>query len=47
MGWLKIMWTGSCPAARGYRVTGMLLQNPAGAYQLPVQRTVLAQIASI
>ena len=42
MGWLKIMWTWILPPARGYRVTGMLLQNPAGAYQLSVQRTVLA-----
>ena len=42
MGWLKIMWTWILPPARGYRVTGMLLQNPAGAYQLSVQRIVLA-----
>jgi hypothetical protein len=42
MGWLKIMWTWILPPARGYRVTGILLQNPAGAYQLSVQRTVLA-----
>jgi len=42
MGWLKIMWTWILPPARGYRVTGMLLQNPAGAYQLSVQRTALA-----
>jgi len=42
MGWLKIMWTWILPPARGYRVTGMLLQNTAGAYQLSVQRTVLA-----
>ena len=42
MGWLKIMWTWILPPARGYKVTGMLLQNPAGAYQLSVQRTALA-----
>ena len=42
MGWLKIMWTWILPPARGYRVTGMLLQNPAGAYQLSVQRIALA-----
>ena len=42
MGWLKIMWTWILPPARGYKVTGMLLQNTAGAYQLSVQRTVLA-----
>jgi hypothetical protein len=42
MTWLRIMWTWILPPARGYRVTGMLLQNPAGAYQLSVQRTVLA-----
>ena len=42
MGWLKIMWTWILPPARGYKVTGMLLHNPAGAYQLSVQRIVLA-----
>jgi hypothetical protein len=42
MGWLKIMWTWILPPARGYKVTGMLMQNAAGAYQLSVQRTVLA-----
>jgi hypothetical protein len=42
MGWLKIMWTWILPPARGYKVTGMLLQNPTGAYQLSVQRTALA-----
>ncbi len=42
MGWLKIMWAWILPPARGYKVTGMLLQNTAGAYQLSVQRTVLA-----
>jgi hypothetical protein len=42
MGWLKIMWTWILPPTRGFKVTGMLLQNSAGAYQLSVQRTVLA-----
>ena len=42
MGWLKIMWTWILPPTRGYKVTGMLLQNSTGAYQLSVQRTVLA-----
>jgi hypothetical protein len=42
MGWLKIMWTWILPPARGYKVTGMLMQNTAGIYQLSVQRTVLA-----
>jgi len=43
MGWLKIMWTWILPPARGYKVTGMLRQNSTGAYQLAIQRTVLAQ----
>ena len=42
MGWLKIMWTWILPPARGYKVTGMLVQSPTGAYQLSVQRTALA-----
>jgi hypothetical protein len=42
MGWLKIMWTWILPPARGYKVMGMLLQAPTGAYQLSVQRTALA-----
>jgi hypothetical protein len=43
MGWLKIMWTWILPPARGYKVTGMLMQSSTGAYRLAVQRTVLAQ----
>ena len=42
MGWMKIMWTWIVPPARGYKVTGMLLQSSTGAYQIAVQRTVLA-----
>jgi hypothetical protein len=42
MGWLKILWTWILPPARGYKVTGMLLQTPTGAFQLSVQRTALA-----
>lgn len=42
MGWLKITWAWILPPARGYKVTGMLLQSPSGAYQLSAQRTALA-----
>lgn len=41
MGWLKVLWSWILPAPRGYRVTGALLQNYKGAYQLAVQRTEL------
>lgn len=41
MSWLKILWSWVLPPARGYRVTGALLQSPTGAYQLSIQRTDL------
>lgn len=40
MSWLKVLWSWILPAPRGYRLTGMLLDN-AGKYQLTVQRTAL------
>ena len=42
MGWLKVLWSWILPPARGYKVTGVLLQSPTGAYQLALQRTALA-----
>jgi len=43
MGWLKILWRWILPAPRGYKVTGALLMNDAGLYQLAVQRIGLAR----
>lgn|GEM_PF-1229879 len=43
MGWLKVLWSWILPPQRGYRVSGLLSQGPAGAYQLSVQRTNLAR----
>ncbi len=42
MGWLKILWSWVLPPARGYKLTGALLQDAKGAYQLSIQRTDLA-----
>ena len=38
MAWIKLLWGWILPRARGYRVTGTLLNGPGGAYQLAVQR---------
>lgn len=43
MGWLKILWRWILPAPRGYRVSGALLMNSEGLYQLAVQRTALVR----
>lgn len=43
MGWLKILWNWILPGPRGYRITGMLMKNNDGVYQLTVQRTGLAR----
>ncbi len=41
MAWIKVLWSWILPPARGYRVTGTLLNGSAGAFQLAVQRTDL------
>lgn len=42
MSWLRILWGWILPPQRGYKVTGLLLKGPTGAYQLAVQRQALS-----
>jgi hypothetical protein len=43
MAWIKVLWRWILPPPRGYRVSGALLNGPAGAFQLAVQRTDLGR----
>lgn len=43
MSWLKVLWSWILPPPRGYKVTGALMMNAQGLYQLAVQRTALAR----
>ncbi|MGQ9490710.1 MAG: hypothetical protein ACUVS6_08345 [Anaerolineae bacterium] len=43
MSWLKVLWSWILPPPRGYKVTGTLMMNDQGLYQLAVQRTSLSR----
>lgn len=43
MAWLKVLWRWILPPARGYRVSGTLLDGADGAFRLAVQRTNLGR----
>ncbi len=42
MGWIKVLWQWLIPQARGYEITGALVEGAGGVHRLAVQRTELS-----